>query len=460
MTAIWWIRRDLRLTDNAALHASLEADAIIPVFILDPAFDHASARRKEFLHEGLHALDKDLRDRNSYLVVRHGKPLDVLRQLLQETRATQIFAEEDFTPYARKRDTEIEHHLPLTLLHGQTVHHPTAVLKADGKPYTIYTPYSKAWKAKLPSKLDLYPAPEKINTPSGIKSESLPGYKVSPLFVAGEKEALVRLEEFSFKRIYSYGEDRNRMDLDGTSSLSPYLRFGMLGLRQAVSMAQQAIGQKRSAGAEVWLNELIWREFYIQILYHFPYVSKTAFNPSLANIPWRNNASEFEAWKSGETGVPVVDAAMRQLKGIGWMHNRARMIVASYLVKDLLIDWRWGEAWFMENLLDGDPAANNGGWQWTAGTGTDAAPYFRIFNPVLQSAKFDPNGDYIRKWIPELHSVEAKDIHAPWEKGIKAKGYPEKPIIERNKDRTLQAYKFSRNIGSEREESKADHSSA
>jgi deoxyribodipyrimidine photo-lyase len=444
MTAIWWIRRDLRLTDNAALHASLEAGSVIPLFIQDPAFDSASARRKECLHQGLHALDKDLRARGSYLIIRSGKPIEVLRQLMQETNSTQIFAEEDFTPYARKRDTEIEHHLPLNLVSGQTVHHPTAILKADGKPYTVYTPYSKAWKSKLPAKLNLWSAPEKINTPSCIKSDPLPRYKVSPLFVAGEKEALARLEEFLFKRIDSYGEDRNRMDLDATSSLSPYLRFGMLGLRQAVSAAQQAIGQKRSAGAEAWLNELIWREFYIQILYHFPHVSKTAFNTSLANIPWRNDEAEFQAWKEGRTGVPVVDAAMRQLKEIGWMHNRARMIAASYLVKDLLIDWRWGEAWFMENLLDGDPAANNGGWQWTAGTGTDAAPYFRIFNPVLQSAKFDPDGDYIREWIPELREVDAKDIHAPWEKGIKIKGYPEKPIVERDKDRTLQAYQQSR----------------
>jgi len=454
MTSIWWIRRDLRLTDNAALHSALEADSVIPIFILDPAFDSASARRKEFLYEGLHALDKDLRERNSYLVIRKGKPIEVLRQLMQETGATEIFAEEDFTPYARKRDAEIEYHLPLTLVHGQTVHHPTAITKADGKPYTVYTPYSKVWKAKFPSKLNLYSAPEKINTPSGIKSKPLPRYKVSPLFVAGEKEALVRLEEFLFKRIYSYGENRNRMDFDGTSSLSPYLRFGMLGLRQAVSAAQQAISPSplgrgvrgEGHGAEIWLNELIWREFYIQILYHFPYVSKTSFNPSLANIPWRNDESEFEAWKGGRTGVPVIDAAMRQLKEIGWMHNRARMIVASYLVKDLLIDWHWGEAWFMENLLDGDPAANNGGWQWTAGTGTDAAPYFRIFNPILQSAKFDPNGDYIRKWIPELHGVDEKDIHAPWEKNLKIKGYPERPIIERDKDRTLQAYKESKSF--------------
>ena len=448
MTAIWWIRRDLRLTDNAALHASLEAGAVIPLFILDPAFDSASARRRNFLYEGLHALDKELREHGSYLLVRTGQPLTVLTELVHEIKADVIFAEEDFTPRARKRDAEIEHYLPLNLIPGQTVHHPTAVLKADGKPYTVFTPYSKAWKAKLPAKLELFPAPEKINTPFALNNEHLPPFKVTPLFPAGEKEALVRLEEFLFKKIYSYGEARNRMDLDGTSALSPYLRFGMLGLRQAISAARQAMvdarGEASRKNAEVWLNELIWREFYIQILYHFPQVARTAFNPSLANIPWRNNEAEFEAWKQGRTGVPIVDAAMRQLKEIGWMHNRARMIVASYLVKDLLIDWRWGEAWFMENLLDGDPAANNGGWQWTAGTGTDAAPYFRVFNPVLQSTRFDPQGEYIRRWVPELRGVEAKAIHAPWEAKLKLKGYPEKPLVERNIERTLQAYKLAK----------------
>ncbi len=460
MTTIWWIRRDLRLRDNPALHASLEAGPVVPVFILDPVFDSASPRRKDFLHEGLHILDQELHRRGSHLVVRKGKPLEALRQLIRETSATEIFAEEDFTPYARKRDSEIEHHLPLNLVNGQTVHHPTAVLKSDGKPYTVYTPYSKAWKAILPAKCTLNPVPEKINTPPGIKGEPLPRYKVNPLFPAGENEALVRLEEFLHRRIYSYGEDRNRMDLDGTSSLSPYLRFGMLGLRQAVSAARQAMVETRgdaSRSAEVWLNELIWREFHIQILYHFPYVAKTAFNPSLVNIRWRNNEDEFQAWKEGRTGVPVVDAAMRQLKEIGWMHNRARMIVASYLVKDLLIDWRWGEAWFMENLLDGDIAANNGGWQWTAGTGTDAAPYFRIFNPVLQSAKFDPHGEYIRQWIPELRGVDAKDIHAPWENEVHIQGYPPRPIIERDKDRTLTAYQESKMRWSERGEAKTQY---
>jgi deoxyribodipyrimidine photo-lyase len=444
MSAIWWIRRDFRLTDNAALHTALEAGSVIPVFILDPAFSQSSPRRRNFLYEGLHALDRDLRARNSCLILRQGRPVAVLDQLLRETNAETIYAEEDFTPYAVKRDRQVSRGLPLRLVPGQTVHHPAHILKADGNPYTVFTPYSKAWKAKLFSPLKVYPAPPHINTPMDIQSMPLPGFKVSPLFPAGEQEALVRLEEFLHRRIHTYKDQRDRLDLNGTSSLSPYIHLGILGLRQAVHAAQQSIREKRGAGAETWLNELIWREFYVQILYHFPHVRSTAFNRSLVNIPWRNNETEFAAWKEGRTGVPIVDAAMRQLREIGWMHNRARMIAASYLVKDLLIDWRWGEKHFMQELLDGDLAANNGGWQWTAATGTDAAPFFRIFNPVLQSRKFDPNGEYIRKWVPELRDLETEEIHAPWEHGIRVEGYPARPIVERDKERTLLAYRLAK----------------
>ncbi len=474
MTAIWWIRRDVRLSDNPALHAALEHGTVIPLFILDPRLlSRTPQRRQAFLFGGLRELDESLRQRGSSLVLRMGDPLQALSQILGEISQFQsgpnpsayplrqsapqsafIYAEEDFTPYARARDERIARELPLKLIHGQTVHHPLAVVKPDGAPYTVFTPFSKTWKALLPASLDPLPAPERL--PAHAFQSDPSAYALvqsapeSALFPAGEAEAQRRLHAFLQRKIYTYSQDRNRMDLDGTSALSPYLRFGMLSLRQAAASARYAMRHAENVealkSAEHYLNELIWREFYIAILYHFPHVSTRAFNPALANIPWRNNPGEFEAWKAGRTGIPVVDAAMRQLRETGWMHNRARMIVASFLVKDLLINWQWGERWFMDNLLDGDPAANNGGWQWTAGTGTDAAPYFRIFNPVLQSAKFDPDGNYIRKWVPELRHLKAPDIHAPWEKRIRIPGYPATPIVDREKvkERTLAAYNQSK----------------
>lgn len=448
MTVIWWIRRDLRLRDNPTLHAALQHGTVIPIFVPDPHLLTAiSARRQSFLWNALNSLDADLRARGSRLLLRRGAPETVLAQLLHESGATAIYAEEDFTPYARKRDEQIGQSLPLKLVQGQLVHHPLAALKADGTPYTVFTPFSKNWKALLPPSLNILPAPERMPAiPADLTSEAIPAGEPNPLFPAGEAKAQLRLADFAQAKIYNYAEDRNQLDLDGTSSLSPYLHFGLLGLREAVHTARQAILLGRDAesrkGAETWLNELIWRAFYIHILYHFPHVRTGSFRPEYDRIEWANDPADFDAWKSGRTGYPVVDAAMRQLRQTGWMHNRARMIVASFLVKDLLIDWRWGERWFMENLVDGDLAANNGGWQWTAGVGTDAAPYFRIFNPILQSKKFDPNGGYIRKWLPELAHLPAKDIHAPWERKAALHGYPQ-PIVDHKfaRQRTLAAYK-------------------
>ena len=453
---IWWIRRDLRLQDNQALQLTLQgsADGLLPVFILDPALLSAPApNRQAFLWQGLRALDEQLRRRGSGLIVRTGPPLEVLSRLRAETGAAQIVAEEDYTPYARRRDAAIAAALPLTLAGGLTVHHPAQVCKADGTPYTVFTPFSKAWKA-LPRPVSIALAPDRLPPlPTGLASDALPEGQPAMRFVwqAGEVAAAQRLADFLAGPIADYADDRNRLDLDGTSTLSPYLRFGMISARQAALAAWQAIEQGLGRGAETWLNELIWREFYQAILYHFPDVLQQAFNPSLRNIAWRDAPEDLRAWQEGRTGYPVVDACMRQLSGMGWMHNRGRMIVASFLVKDLLLDWRLGERWFMRWLVDGDPAANNGGWQWTAGVGTDAAPYFRIFNPLLQGQKFDPQGDFVRRWLPELRRVPTAYIHTPWlmPEDVQAacgvrmgREYP-LPIVNHAaaRDRTLAAYR-------------------
>mgnify|MGYP001765519815 CR=1 FL=1 len=428
-STIWWIRRDLRLADNQTLAAAmLHGDEIIPVFILDPFFTQnrgAHLRRSDFLHAGLQYLNSSLARSGSRLIIRRGKPVDVLSQLTSEYSVGGIYAEADFSSYARQRDNSIAQSLPLKLVGSAGFSHPSEVVKADGSPYTVFTPFMKAWHSRhLPSRTDLLQAPGHIATPGDIASEALPHVGCvldASQFHAGEAEATRRLEAFTGgidAPLFAYQDQRDRMDRGGTSALSPYLRFGMLSARQAMVAAREAAqlsaNQTGEDGAETWLNELIWREFYISILYHFPEVTRHSFRPEMRGIRWRNDPAEFNAWRNGTTGFPVVDAGMRQLAATGWMHNRARMITASFLVKDLLVDWRWGEAYFMRQLVDGDPAANNGGWQWTAGTGTDAAPYFRIFNPVLQGQKFDPQGSYIRKWVPELSRVPDEHIHQPW----------------------------------------------
>lgn len=423
-TAVWWVRRDLRLADNQALTAALDqAEQVLPVFVLDPALmasPWVGEKRLAFLFDGLRALDHDLRRRGSYLIIHSGEPVRVLAGLRREVGADVILAEADYSPYARQRDQRAAIELPIEFMLGLTVHSPDDVVKADGSPYTVFTPFSRAWRAR-PWPGEPLPAPRHIATPAAIDSEDIPDTPRMPgsvPFRAGEADAKRRLASFTRKVLASYEEDRNRMALAGTSGISPYLRFGMLSARQAVSAARRAEETMTDArarrSAEAWLNELIWREFYIAVLYHFPHARRTAFRPALRDIPWQDGRKDFAAWAQGRTGYPVVDAAMRQLMQTGWMHNRARMITASFLTKDLLIDWRWGERHFMQHLVDGDPASNNGGWQWAAGTGTDAAPYFRVLNPVLQGEKFDPDGAYVRRFVPELAKVPAKYIHSPW----------------------------------------------
>jgi deoxyribodipyrimidine photo-lyase len=470
-SALWWIRRDLRLGDNQALQVALgRADQVIPVFVLDPALLNTPAgseRRLAFLLAGLRQLDQDLRSRGSRLIVRRGKPAQVLAQVYRESGASLIAAEADYSPYARRRDQSIANDLPLQLVHSLVLHPLESTTKQDGSPYTVFTPFSRRWREiPRPVSDSFLPAPPRLTPPpQSLESEALPDTPVlasDTSFVPGEREANRRLEAFCQSLqapIYNYGSERDRLDKDSTSRLSPYLRFGMLSTRQVLTGATQALDlaptELAREEADSWLNELIWREFYRSILYFFPHVLAGNFRPAYDRMEWLQDQVAFDAWREGLTGYPVVDAGMRQLAATGWMHNRARMLTASFLVKDLLIDWRWGERWFMQQLLDGDPAANNGGWQWTAGTGTDAAPYFRIFNPTRQGKKFDPDGAYVRRWVPELETVPDRYVHHPWDmpdavqasSGVVIGRHYPAPLVDHKwaRERMLAAYKRARN---------------
>ena len=463
-TAIWWIRRDLRLSDNQALRSALgQAERVIPLFILDPKLINspfAGQNRVAFLFKGLKSLDEDLRRRGSGLVLRQGDPLMVLHTLCREIGAQAIFAEADVSPYAKQRDAQVTRELPLMLTPGVTIHAPQNMLKTNGIPYMVFTPFKRKWESlpfpgkPLAAPENLHPLPDL----DGMALSSLSSNASALTFKAGEQEAQRRLEVFVDSDLHHYARRRDRMDLDGTSGLSPYLRFGMISACQAAWAAKEAVagtqGPINSNSVETWLTELIWRDFYASILDHYPENLHAAFRKELRDIRWLEDTDGFAAWAEGLTGYPVVDAAMRQLNKTGWMHNRARMIVASFLVKNLLIDWKLGQRYFMQHLLDGDPASNNGSWQWTAGTGTDAAPYFRIFNPMLQGKKFDPRGAYVRHWVPELSSVPDEFIHTPWkmpndiqrETGcVIGKDYPH-PIVEHAeaRQRALVAYRRGR----------------
>ncbi|CAN5238965.1 deoxyribodipyrimidine photo-lyase [soil metagenome] len=419
---IFWFRRDLRLSDNAGLyHALKENKDVVPVFIFDTEIldklEDRADKRVEFIHQSLQLMKQELENLGSSLLVLHGNPVSVFK----EVNPKAVYTNHDYEPYAIDRDGQIKKLLEkngteFKTFKDQVIFEKDEVTKDDGKPYTIFTPYSNKWKAAL-TKFHLKSFPTEKYFINLKKSKPLPFPQLSDL---GFKNTNAIFPERSISQsiISKYDKTRNFPAIHGTTRLSVHLRFGTVSIRKLAQIAMKKNG--------VWLNELIWRDFYHMILYHFPRVKNDSFKPAYDKIQWRNNEKEFKAWCEGRTGYPIVDAGMRELNTTGFMHNRVRMITASFLTKHLLIDWRWGEAYFAAKLLDYDLAANNGGWQWASSSGCDAAPYFRVFNPQLQTEKFDPKFEYIRRWVPEF---ETKD-------------YP-KPVVEHRfaRERVLRIYK-------------------
>lgn len=403
--SIFWFRRDLRLYDNAGLYHALQGDnPVLPVFIFDrnilDELEDKADRRVEFIHLALQEIQQQLIKLGSSLNVQYGKPADIYRELLKEYDVKSVFTNHDYEPYARERDAAIDALLKkagvvFQTYKDQVILEKDEVLKDDGKPYTVFTPYSRKWKAVL-TDFHLKPYPNKKYFKNFYRQ---PEIKIPALKEMGFESAGLSFPEKEWKGqvIRNYKEQRDIPSIEGTSRLSVHLRFGTISIR---TLAAEA-----GVLNETFLNELIWRDFYHMILWHFPKVVGHAFKPEYDKIRWRNNEKEFMAWCEGKTGYPIVDAGMRELNATGFMHNRVRMTVASFLTKHLLIDWRWGEAYFAKKLLDFDLAANNGGWQWAAGSGCDAAPYFRVFNPYLQTQKFDPELKYVRKWVPEFEEL-------------------------------------------------------
>lgn len=400
---IFWFRRDLRLHDNAGLyHALKQGNPVLPLFIFDrnilDKLEEKTDARVSFIHQALEEMQKEFKKMRSTLEIFSGRPIDVFEELLQKYEIKAVYTNHDYEPYAIERDNEIadllrDSGIPFHTYKDQVIFEKNEVIKDDGTPYSVFTPYSKRWKSIVtPFYLKSYPASEyhknffKQNL-IAIPSLGSIGFKKSKQnFPSSDpKEDIIK----------KYDKQRDLPGINGTSRMGVHLRFGTVSIRQLAAKASEL--------NEVYLNELIWREFYQMILWQYPKVGRgKAFRPEYDFIKWRNNEEEFERWCNGMTGYPIVDAGMRELNATGFMHNRVRMIVASFLSKHLLIDWRWGEAYFAEKLLDFELASNNGGWQWAAGSGCDAAPYFRIFNPYLQTKKFDPDLIYVRKWVPEL----------------------------------------------------------
>lgn len=415
-----WFRRDLRVDDHPALAGAAERGDVVALWVADPALlgapHHQAPARVGFLRECLEALGAELRSRGSALVLRHGDPVDVVPQVAREAGADVVMVTDDVTPYSRRRDAAVARALDDEGMDMRAVGGPwrlplEEVSGSKGDGYLVFTPFFRAW--------DQHPVADRIAPPDRIAGPALASDDIDGLLTgespieAGPAAARGRLEQFIRSgALDAYGVGRDLLAHDGTSHLSADLRMGVLSPSQVGRAIRGGTGNAESRVA-FW-RQLAWRDFYAHHMARHPEVAGAALKPSFRGIEWDDAPDLFAAWCEGRTGFPLCDAGMRQMRATGWMHNRARMVAASVLVKDLLIDWRRGEAEFMRRLVDGDPCNNNGGWQWTAGTGTDAAPYFRVFNPVLQAKRFDPSGDYVRRWIPELARVPAKYIHEPW----------------------------------------------
>jgi deoxyribodipyrimidine photo-lyase len=420
---IFWFRRDLRLEDNTGLNNAMDSGfPVLPIFIFDdeiimelPADD----ARISFIYSRLSGIDKELRQNGSSLYVLKGKPDAVFRKIIASFDINTVFVNKEYEPYAIKRDNDVRILLEtkgirMQSFRDQVIFGENDVLKPDKKPYTIFTPYCKKWL----SEYSAIPGVNKMKRPSGLENFYKSSFRFPSLEETGFRKSIMTVRPYDLSAIKDYAKLRDLPAEDKTSYLSAHLRFGTVSIRYIVELAMKE--------NPAFLNELIWREFFMQILFHFPYVVTENFRPAYDGIQWRNNENEFKRWCQGETGYPIVDAGMRQLNETGFMHNRVRMITSGFLCKDLLIDWRWGEAYFAEKLLDYELSSNNGNWQWAAGTGCDAASYFRVFNPETQQKKFDPKNEYVRRWV--------KDFEKP--------GYPER-MVDHNfaYHRVIAAYK-------------------
>lgn len=395
----FWFRRDLRLEDNVGLYQALQSGyPVLPLFIFDDAIlEHLPKddARVTFIYESLSKINEKLAEFGSSLLVKKGKTQDVWQQLISEFDIKEVFYNKDYEPYAIKRDQQItellaQNGVKVQAFKDQVIFEEAEITKADGLPYTVYTPYKNKWLEKYKTI-----APVAEHDTSGFSENWLASsFEFPSLSVIGFETSSIKVKPHNLTKIANYHETRDFPALDTTSYLSPHLRFGTVSVRKLVNWAARK--------NDVFLSELIWREFFMQILYHFPKVVQHNFKSAYDGIQWRNDEADFQRWCSGNTGYPMVDAGMRELNATGYMHNRVRMVVASFLCKHLLLPWQWGEAYFAQKLLDYDLSANVGNWQWAAGTGCDAAPYFRVFNPDIQLQKFDAKGYYIRKWIPEF----------------------------------------------------------